>query len=91
MAQLRAGRTRRRSALEAGSSVFATDPRARPRRDRGNRPGKGGSRELTARLGEALDVIFPVLHGPYGEDGTVQGMLELAGIPYVGRACWGRR
>src|SRR5919206_1416754 len=30
------------------------------------------------------DVIFPVLHGPYGEDGTVQGMLELAGIPYVG-------
>ena len=31
-----------------------------------------------------LDVIFPVLHGPYGEDGTVQGMLELAGLPYVG-------
>jgi D-alanine-D-alanine ligase len=31
-----------------------------------------------------LDVIFPVLHGPYGEDGTVQGMLALAGIPYVG-------
>lgn len=32
----------------------------------------------------AIDVIFPVLHGPYGEDGTVQGMLELSGIPYVG-------
>ncbi len=31
-----------------------------------------------------LDLIFPVLHGPYGEDGTVQGLLELAGIPYVG-------
>ena len=31
-----------------------------------------------------LDVIFPVLHGPYGEDGTVQGLLELIGIPYVG-------
>lgn len=31
-----------------------------------------------------LDVIFPVLHGPYGEDGTVQGLLELAGIAYVG-------
>lgn len=31
-----------------------------------------------------LDVIFPVLHGPYGEDGTVQGLLELASIPYVG-------
>jgi D-alanine-D-alanine ligase len=34
------------------------------------------------RLAE-LDVIFPVLHGPYGEDGTVQGLLELMGIPYV--------
>jgi D-alanine-D-alanine ligase len=31
-----------------------------------------------------LDVVFPVMHGPYGEDGTVQGLLELAGIPYVG-------
>ncbi len=31
-----------------------------------------------------LDVVFPVLHGPYGEDGTVQGLFELAGIPYVG-------
>ena len=31
-----------------------------------------------------VDVIFPVLHGTYGEDGTVQGLLELAGLPYVG-------
>ncbi|MEO6588801.1 MAG: D-alanine--D-alanine ligase family protein [Pyrinomonadaceae bacterium] len=31
-----------------------------------------------------LDVIFPVLHGTYGEDGTIQGLLEMAGIPYVG-------
>ena len=31
-----------------------------------------------------LDVVFPILHGPYGEDGTVQGLLELANIPYVG-------
>ncbi len=31
-----------------------------------------------------IDVIFPVLHGPYGEDGTVQGMLEMANLPYVG-------
>jgi D-alanine-D-alanine ligase len=40
-----------------------------------------------ATVPEALgtvDVVFPVLHGPYGEDGTVQGLLELAGIPYVG-------
>jgi D-alanine-D-alanine ligase len=34
--------------------------------------------------GLGLDVVFPVLHGPYGEDGTVQGLLELANIPYVG-------
>jgi len=33
---------------------------------------------------DAVDVVFPVLHGPFGEDGTIQGMLELAGIPYVG-------
>lgn len=37
----------------------------------------------TAALG-AVDVVFPVLHGAFGEDGTVQGMLEMAGIPYVG-------
>src|SRR6202140_3672218 len=33
---------------------------------------------------QRVDVIFPVLHGTYGEDGTVQGLLELAGLPYVG-------
>ncbi|ASW53977.1 D-alanine--D-alanine ligase family protein [Plantactinospora sp. KBS50] len=32
----------------------------------------------------SVDVVFPVLHGAYGEDGTIQGMLEMAGIPYVG-------
>jgi len=39
---------------------------------------------LEARPLAELDVVFPVLHGPYGEDGTVQGLLELAGLPYVG-------
>jgi D-alanine-D-alanine ligase len=42
---------------------------------------------LGRRTGEVLtsvDVVFPVLHGPYGEDGTIQGLLELAGVPYVG-------
>lgn len=41
----------------------------------------------SARGGAALsgvDVVFPVLHGAYGEDGTIQGLLEMAGIPYVG-------
>lgn len=35
-------------------------------------------------IAEKLDVIFPALHGPYGEDGTLQGLLEMANIPYVG-------
>jgi D-alanine-D-alanine ligase len=38
---------------------------------------------------DAVDVVFPVLHGPRGEDGTIQGMLELAGIPYVGAGVLG--
>ena len=36
------------------------------------------------QLLESVDVVFPVLHGKFGEDGTIQGMLEMAGIPYVG-------
>ncbi|HEX5097145.1 MAG TPA: D-alanine--D-alanine ligase family protein, partial [Acidimicrobiia bacterium] len=36
-----------------------------------------------------VDVVFPLLHGPYGEDGTVQGLLELAGLPYVGSGVLG--
>lgn len=39
--------------------------------------------QLLASLGQ-IDAVFPVLHGPLGEDGTVQGLLELAGVPYVG-------
>jgi D-alanine-D-alanine ligase len=38
---------------------------------------------------EPIDVVFPVLHGPMGEDGAVQGMLELAGVPYVGAGVLG--
>jgi D-alanine-D-alanine ligase len=41
-------------------------------------PGK-----VPQELGE-VDVVLPLLHGPYGEDGTIQGLLELAGVPYVG-------
>jgi D-alanine-D-alanine ligase len=46
----------------------------------------GVSTEIVAVDGsrESIDVVFPVLHGPYGEDGTMQGLLELAGVPYVG-------
>ena len=48
--------------------------------DAGERlPGKEIARAITD-----VDVVFPVLHGPFGEDGTVQGLLELANVPYVG-------
>jgi len=54
-------------------------------------PGDPTARALTVfdegqpsgALGD-IDVVFPVLHGPYGEDGTIQGLLEMADIPYVG-------
>ncbi len=47
---------------------------------------RGRDAEVPAAVvtGLSLDVIFPMLHGPYGEDGTIQGLLELANIPYVG-------
>ncbi len=47
----------------------------------------GGGRCDWSRLG--LDVIFPVLHGTFGEDGTVQGLIEMAGLPYVGSGVLG--
>jgi D-alanine-D-alanine ligase len=54
-------------------------------------PESGG--ELSALSGDiaetAVDVVFPVLHGPYGEDGTVQGLLKLANIPFVGAGVLG--
>lgn len=60
----------------------------------------GGGVALSRRPGERalvgddgarteIDVVFPMLHGPFGEDGTVQGMLELAGLPYVGAGVLG--
>ncbi|MEV5161465.1 MULTISPECIES: D-alanine--D-alanine ligase family protein [unclassified Streptomyces] len=52
--------------------------------DPGNRDvvvGEPGA--VPTALGE-VDVVFPMLHGPYGEDGTLQGLLELSGVPYVG-------
>lgn len=43
----------------------------------------------TLRALDAVDVVFPVLHGPFGEDGTVQGLLKLANIPFVGAGVLG--
>lgn len=52
---------------------------------------QAGESSLRTASGEtlSLDVIFPILHGPMGEDGTVQGLLTLLGIPYVGSAVLG--
>jgi D-alanine-D-alanine ligase len=47
------------------------------------RPG-GDHRSGKLVEGVGIDVVFPAIHGPYGEDGTVQGLLELANVPYVG-------
>jgi D-alanine-D-alanine ligase len=45
-----------------------------------------GTRDLVSSSGdrEPIDVVFPLVHGPFGEDGTLQGLFEMAGIPYVG-------
>lgn len=53
--------------------------------------GEGASRELVAADGSRapIDVVLPVLHGPMGEDGAVQGMFELADVPYVGAGVLG--
>ncbi len=53
--------------------------------DRAQAPGQDPNPTgQTIVKGLALDVIFPIVHGPYGEDGTLQGLQELANIPYVG-------
>jgi D-alanine-D-alanine ligase len=53
--------------------------------------GSGRSRELVVADGSRtkVDVVFPVLHGPSGEDGATQGLLELAGVPFVGAGVLG--
>jgi D-alanine-D-alanine ligase len=74
---------------------FALNPERMPEvEDNGSRilwPESAATRELTvvaadgtrSSLGD-VDLVFPILHGPWGEDGTLQGMLELVGLPYVG-------
>ncbi len=59
-------------------------------------PGGGGrlailgeTEGVAADLSRMVDVVFPVLHGPFGEDGTVQGAAEIAGVPYVGSGVLG--
>jgi D-alanine-D-alanine ligase len=52
--------------------------------DRRARAGSDAADSQALVTGMGLDVMFPVMHGPYGEDGTVQGLLELANLPYIG-------
>ncbi|KQV07672.1 D-alanine--D-alanine ligase family protein [Leifsonia sp. Root112D2] len=77
------------------AEAFTLNPDALPSvTDNGTRvrwPETATSRELTVREADgterslgAVDVIFPILHGPYGEDGTIQGLLELIDLPFVG-------
>src|SRR5581483_6279529 len=68
-----------RAASESASEAYLV---AHPGRDPLLRVDRRRSAQALSPV--ALDVIFPVLHGPYGEDGTVQGLFELANVPYVG-------
>ena len=73
-------------ALRAGREVHVV---ARPGADTLITVDRGGAAaddhlDHARVTGLGLDVVFPVLHGPFGEDGTVQGLLELAGVAYVG-------
>src|SRR5258705_13135296 len=83
---------RARAALETGQWPSAFEVDGVPVRIAERRAGLGSSvvrlESGTHPLG-AVDVAFPLLHGPYGEDGTVQGLLELAGLPYVGSGVLG--
>ena len=68
----------------AGRWELGTGTETRAIEAAGRLPGK----EVAATL-SGVDVVFPVLHGPFGEDGTVQGLLELANVPYVGAGVLG--
>ena len=66
--------------VEAEHLRSHTSPQLPARRD----ADRLAPRAAVGSLADAIDVAFLVVHGPYGEDGTLQGFLELAGIPYVG-------
>lgn len=72
------------------TSVLARDPTGRGRAEIVELDAApDNSLSISIPDNRPLDVIFPVLHGPYGEDGTIQGLLETAGIPYVGAGVLG--
>ena len=80
------------SLRSAESVIAALDPdRYEVRRIFISKQGKWDPAPISPEPGSnpGIDVVFPVLHGTFGEDGTVQGLLELAGLPYVGCAVLG--
>ena len=84
----------RRRGASRSSKARATRcrPRSRSRARRSScRPTRARASSCSSESGSplAVDVVLPLLHGPYGEDGTVQGLLELAGLPYVGAGVLG--
>ena len=75
------------SAASVAEGLELAEHEVRPDRDRPRRRvarGWGRARALPGQGFEGADVVFPVLHGPFGEDGTVQGLLECLDVPYVG-------
>jgi D-alanine-D-alanine ligase len=68
--------------LESASGPAALRPSESPETAAETLPVPAASGTLSAIA--TVDVVLPILHGPFGEDGTVQGLLELAGVPYVG-------
>lgn len=75
--------------LTASSPLFALEGPSEPDAETLEVAVMSSSQSLPSGLGADIDVVFPVLHGPMGEDGTVQGLLELAGIPFVGSGVLG--
>jgi D-alanine-D-alanine ligase len=76
-------------ALSAGDTPVTLLPHNDSRALVPTPPQHGGAVRAGKSLGAPLDVVFPVLHGTFGEDGTVQGLLELAGVAYVGAGVLG--
>jgi D-alanine-D-alanine ligase len=75
-----------RRMIEEGATALpaALPVTGEPVSDLGDLVARGEHGEVEVRSPLDADVVLPLLHGPYGEDGTVQGLLELAGLPYVG-------
>ncbi|HET9129961.1 MAG TPA: D-alanine--D-alanine ligase family protein, partial [Terriglobia bacterium] len=73
--------------LSSGNAMKALAPKETIQKELSD--GKPAAISAEVRTAGRFDVVFPVLHGTYGEDGTIQGLLELADLPYVGAGVLG--